>query len=141
MGFRFKDFFPQTKNFGAPGGPTSAIFAAIAHDPLNFEVNTFLAPPDPPYMSKNGQICYFQHFLGVQWKKLPQSTGLPWQTLTPKILPNFVLLFSIYCHYAISFWDFKTHRDDHNHSGRHRSPEFFVFKNWLKFGKLFFWYI
>ena len=75
-------------------------------------------------MSKNGQICYFQHFLGVQWKKLPQSTGLPWKTLTPKILPNFVLVFYIYCYYAISVWDFKIHRDGHNHGGQHRSPEF-----------------
>ena len=75
-------------------------------------------------MSKNGQICYFQHFLGVQWNKLPQSTGLPWKTLTPKILPNFVLVFYIYCHYAISVWDFKIHRDGHNHGGQHRSPEF-----------------
>ena len=53
-------------------------------------------------------------------------------------MPNFVLLFYIYFHYAISFWDFKTHRDGHNHGGRHRSQKNFVFKNWSKFGKLFF---
>ena len=40
-GFRFKDFFPKQIYRWAPKGPTSAIFATIAHDPLNFELGTF----------------------------------------------------------------------------------------------------
>ena len=45
--------------YGTPGGPKSVIFATIDLDPLYFEVGIFLGPPDPPYMSKNAQMCYF----------------------------------------------------------------------------------
>ena len=45
--------YDQVTNYsGAPEGPTSAIFATIDLDPLYFEVLMFLAPSNPPYMSK-----------------------------------------------------------------------------------------
>ena len=54
--FRILDFF--LKNYSrAPGGPNLVIFGIIVHDPLYFEVGIFSGPTDPPYMSKNAQMC------------------------------------------------------------------------------------
>ena len=53
---KVKKPFPLTP---APRGPKSVIFDTIDLDPLYFEVGIFLGPPDPPYMSKNAQMCYF----------------------------------------------------------------------------------
>ena len=64
-------------NFSAPGGPKSTIFDTDDVDPLYFEVSIVSAPSDPPYMSKNGKMCYFYHFLRVPKKTYTQSTGLP----------------------------------------------------------------
>ena len=64
-------------NFSALGGSKVAIFGGDGLDPLHFEVHMFLDPPDPPYMSKNAKMCYFEHFFGVRWKKPPQSRGPP----------------------------------------------------------------
>ena len=44
-------------NFSAPGGPKSAKFDPGHLDPIYFEVGNFSASPDPPYMSKNAQMC------------------------------------------------------------------------------------
>ena len=61
------------KNYcGAPGGPTSAIFATISLDPLYFEVHIFSDPHDPPYMSKNAKMCYFEHFSESRGKNHPK---------------------------------------------------------------------
>ena len=66
----FQKLHPVGKKYcGAPGGPISAIFATITLDPLYFEVHIFSDPLDPPYMSKNAKMCYFEHFFGVRWKK------------------------------------------------------------------------
>ena len=46
-------------NFSAPGGRKVAIFGREDLDPLYFDVGKFLAPPDPPYMSRNAKMCYF----------------------------------------------------------------------------------
>ena len=75
--FRYSDFFSEKNYCGAPGGPISAILATITLDPLYFEVHIFSDPLDPPYMSKNAKMCYFEHFFGVRWKKPPQSRGPP----------------------------------------------------------------
>ena len=50
-------FCPKKLNFSAPGGQTSAIFDTEDLDLLYFEVGNVLAPPNPPYMSKNAHIC------------------------------------------------------------------------------------
>ena len=56
------------------------------------------------------------------------------QTLTLEILPNFYLILFFICwHYAISFWDFKTHRNGHNHRHCHSQNFeniFFLRGNW-----------
>ena len=61
-------------------------------------------------MSKNGQVRYFQHFLGVRWKILPKVTVYP-ENFGTENLAHFFMLFYIYCYNAISFCDFKTHSD------------------------------
>ena len=53
------------------------MFATIDLDPLYFEVHMFSDPPDPPYMSKNAEMCYFWPFLVVPLEKYPQSRGPP----------------------------------------------------------------
>ena len=46
------------KNYsGAPRCPNLVIFGIMVHDPLYFEVGIFSGPTDPPYMSKNAQMC------------------------------------------------------------------------------------
>ena len=52
-------------NFSAPRGPKSAKFDQGHLDPIYFEVGNFSASPDPPYMSKNAQMCYILHFWGI----------------------------------------------------------------------------
>ena len=73
------DVLSEKINFSAPGGPESAPFDTDDDDPLYFEVSIVSAPPDPPYMSKNGKMCYFYHFSRVPKKTYTQSTGLPWK--------------------------------------------------------------
>ena len=51
--FKHADVLSEKINFSAPGGPKSTIFDTDDVDPLYFEVSIVLAPPDPPYMSKN----------------------------------------------------------------------------------------
>jgi len=46
-------------NFSAPGGRKVAIFGMEDLDPQYFDVSNFSVPPDPPYMSKNANMCYF----------------------------------------------------------------------------------
>ena len=46
-------------NFSAPGGRKVAIFVMEDLDPQYFGVSNFSVPPDPPYMSKNANMCYF----------------------------------------------------------------------------------
>ena len=46
-------------NFSAPGGQKVAIFGMEDLDPQYFDVSNFSVPPDPPYMSKNANMCYF----------------------------------------------------------------------------------
>ena len=57
IGFSSKDFFSEKNYCGAPGGPNLVIFGIMVHDPLYFEVGICLGPTDPPYMSKNAQMC------------------------------------------------------------------------------------
>ena len=61
--FKHADVLSEKINFSAPGGPKSTIFDTDDVDPLYFEVSIVSAPSDPPYMSKNGKMCYFYHFL------------------------------------------------------------------------------
>ena len=61
--FKHADVLSEKINFSAPGGPKSTIFETDDVDPLYFEVSIVSTPPDPPYMSKNGKMCYFYHFL------------------------------------------------------------------------------
>ena len=56
------DVLSEKINFLAQGGPKSAKFDPGHFDPIYFEVGNFSASPDPPYMSKNAQMCYFVHF-------------------------------------------------------------------------------
>ena len=77
--FKDADVLSEKINFSAPGGPKSTIFDTDDVDPLYFEVSIVSAPSDPPYMSKNGKMCYFYHFLRVPKKTYTQSTGLPWK--------------------------------------------------------------
>ena len=49
-------FFLKKKFCGALGAPTSAIFGRDHCDPLNFDANLLLDPPDHPYMSKMSKI-------------------------------------------------------------------------------------
>ena len=51
------DVLSEKINFSAPGGPKSAKFDPGPLDPIYFEVGDFSASPDPPYMSKNSQMC------------------------------------------------------------------------------------
>ena len=46
-------------NFSALGGRKVAIFGMEDLDPQYFDVSNFSDPPDPPYMSKNANMCYF----------------------------------------------------------------------------------
>ena len=46
-------------NFSAPGGRKVAIFGMEDLDPQYFDVSNFSVPPDPPYMSKNANMCNF----------------------------------------------------------------------------------
>ena len=66
--FKDADVLSEKINFSAPGGPKSTIFDTDDVDPLYFEVSIVSAPSDPPYMSKNGKMCYFNHFLRVPKK-------------------------------------------------------------------------
>merc|ERR1719507_2107303 len=70
-------FCLKKNNFSALGGSKVAILGGDDLDPIYFEVHMFLNPPGPPYMSKNAQMCYFYHFLGVPFKTYPQSRGPP----------------------------------------------------------------
>ena len=74
--FKHADVLSEKNNFSAPGGPKSTIFDTDDVDPLYFEVSIVSAPSDPPYMSKNGKMCYFYHFLRIPKKTCTQSTGL-----------------------------------------------------------------
>ena len=47
----------KKNNFSAPGGPKSAKFDPGHLDPIYFEVGNFSASPDPPYISRNAQMC------------------------------------------------------------------------------------
>ena len=49
----------EKTHFSALGGPKVAIFGGDDLDPLYFDVSNFLVTPEPPYMSKNDQMCYF----------------------------------------------------------------------------------
>ena len=51
------DVLSEKINFSAPRGPKSAKFDPGHLDPIYFEVGNFLASPDPPYISKNAQMC------------------------------------------------------------------------------------
>ena len=51
------DVLSEKINFSAPGGPKSAKFDPGHLDPIYFEVGNFSASPDPPYISKNAQMC------------------------------------------------------------------------------------
>ena len=51
--------FVRKNNFSAPGGRKVAIFGMEDLDPQYFDVSNFSDPPDPPYMSKNANMCYF----------------------------------------------------------------------------------
>ena len=124
---KFKDFF-LNKIFLGPRRSNIRNFCCNCPWPTKFLGKYLFGTTRPPVYVQKWPNMLFSALFGCPVEKLPQSTGLPWKTLTPKILPNFVLLFHKYCHYAISFWDFKTHRDGHNHGSRHRSPEFFFFK-------------
>ena len=53
----YPDVLSEKNNFSAPGGPKSAKFDPGHLDPIYFEVGNFSASPDPPYMSKNAQMC------------------------------------------------------------------------------------
>ena len=75
--FKDADVLSEKINFSAPGCPKSTIFDTDDVDPLYFEVSIVSVPTDPPYMSKNGKMCYFYHFLRVPKKTYTQSTGLP----------------------------------------------------------------
>ena len=51
------DVLSEKINFSALGGPKSAKIDPGNLDPIYFEVGNFSASPDPPYMSKNAQMC------------------------------------------------------------------------------------
>ena len=51
------DVLSEKINFSALGGLKSAKFDPGPLDPIYFEVGNFSASPDPPYMSKNAQMC------------------------------------------------------------------------------------
>ena len=53
------DVLSEKINFSAPGGRKVAIFGMKDLDPQYFDVRNFSDPPDPPYMSKNANMCYF----------------------------------------------------------------------------------
>ena len=55
--FKHEDVLSEKINFSAPGGPKFAKFDPGHLDPIHFEVGNFSASPDPPYMSKNAQMC------------------------------------------------------------------------------------
>ena len=55
--FKHADVLSEKINFSAPGGPKSAKFDPGHLDPIYFEVGNFSASPDPPYISKNAQMC------------------------------------------------------------------------------------
>ena len=87
--FEHANVLSEKNNFSALGGPKVTIFGRDDLDPLYFDVSIFSVPPDPPYMSKNTQICYFHHFLGVPFKIYPQNTGPAVKILTLFFRPNF----------------------------------------------------
>ena len=51
------DVLSEKINFSALGGPKSAKFDPGHLDPIYFEVGNFSASPNPPYISKNAQMC------------------------------------------------------------------------------------
>ena len=122
------------KNYcGAPGVPISEIFATITLDPLYFEVHIFLDSLDPPYMSKNAKMCYFEHFFGVRSKKPPQSMGPPWKNLTLGIVLKFFSGPPIYVgSWPLSFRNISQWKIFHRHRQRHRhrSPVGFLRFGW-----------
>ena len=103
-------------------GPKSAIFALIDLHPLQFDVGIVLAPPNPPIYLKMTKSFFLSVLFGCLVKMSQYKSTL--KTLTPEILPNLFLIFYICWHYAISFWDFKTHCDGHDH--RHQCPVDFL---------------
>ena len=79
-------------------------------------------PTQPPYISKNDQKFFLSILFGCLVKMSQYKSTL--KTLTPEILPNLFFIFYICWHYVISFWDFKTHCDGHDH--RHQCPVDFL---------------
>ena len=57
--FKHANVLSEKINFSAPGGRKVAIFGMEDLDPQYFDVSNFSVPPDPPYMSKNANMCYF----------------------------------------------------------------------------------
>ena len=57
--FEHANVLSEKINFSAPGGRKVAIFGMEDLDPQYFDVSNFSDPPDPPYMSKNANMCYF----------------------------------------------------------------------------------
>ena len=57
--FKHANVLSEKNNFSAPGGQKVAIFGMEDLDPQYFDVSNFSVPPDPPYMSKNANMCYF----------------------------------------------------------------------------------
>ena len=49
----------EKNHFSALAGPKVAIFGRDDLDPLHFYVSNISVPPDPPFMSKNAQMCNF----------------------------------------------------------------------------------
>ena len=90
------DVLSEKINFSAPGGPKSTIFDTDDVDTLYFEVSIVSAPSDPPYMWKNGKMCYFYHFFGSQKKNIHPKYGSTVKNLTLTFLPQIFLGVSIY---------------------------------------------
>ena len=57
--FKHADILSEKNDFSAPGGPKSDMFDTDDLDPLYFDFGIVSAPPVPPFMSKNAQMCYF----------------------------------------------------------------------------------
>ena len=92
----------EKNHFSALGGPKVTIFGRDDLDPLYFDVSNISVTPDPPYMSKNTQMCYFQHFLGVPLKTYPQSRGPSWKLF----IGNVANFFGGGLPYMLACWDY-----------------------------------
>ena len=57
--FEHANVLSEKNNFSAPGGRKVPIFGMEDLDRQYFDVSNFSDPPDPPYMSKNANMCYF----------------------------------------------------------------------------------